>query len=78
MSRDPKLLELLDAARALIEVPDPGSRFHAHALATLEAAARAWTSDECPICGRRGDHEWDELTVDQYTAHRVEADAQGT
>jgi hypothetical protein len=81
VNRDPKLLKLLDAARQLVEVSDSVSRFHGHhvlALDALEAAARAWTAAECPICGRRGDHEWDELTIAEHSAHMAEAAAQGT
>jgi len=80
VKRDPKLLELLDAARELVEVSDSVPRFHVHhvhALDALEAAARAWMVDECSICGRRGDHEWDELTITERAAHMAEADAQG-
>jgi hypothetical protein len=81
MTRDPKLLKLLDAARQLVEVSDSVPRFHVHhvhALDALEAAARVWMVDECPICGRRGDHEWDELTITERAAHMAEAAAQGT
>jgi hypothetical protein len=81
VNRDSKLLKLLDAARQLVEVSDSVPRFHVHhvhALDALEAAARAWTADECSICGRRGDHEWDELTITERAAHMAEADAQGT
>ena len=52
VNRDPKLLKLLDAARQLVEVSDSVPRFHGHhvhALDALEAAARAWMVDECPI-----------------------------
>lgn len=72
--RDPKLRVLLDAVRELVEVSDSG---RAHALDALEAAARAWAADECSICGRRGDHEWNELTGAQRVAHQAEDASQG-
>ncbi len=75
--RDLKLLALLDAARELREIGNDGSRFHAHALDALEAAALAWTVEECSICGRRGDHVWEELTHVQRISHEAEATAQG-
>ena len=66
--RDPKLLALLDAARVLA---DSGPQFRAHALDLLEEAALAWAVDECPSCGRRGDHEWEELTHAERIAHEL-------
>jgi hypothetical protein len=77
MSRDPKLLALLDAARELAEVSDAEPRFRAHALDALKVAALTWAADTCPICGRRGDCEWDELTHSERLAHEAEGAAQG-
>jgi hypothetical protein len=74
--RDRKLIALLDAARELVEIGSSGSH-HALALEGLEEAAIAWAAEECPICGRRGDHEWEELTTNQRLAHEAEASRQG-
>jgi hypothetical protein len=76
--RDRKLLALLDAARELADVVGLPPHFHANALDSLEAAALTWAAEECPICGRRGDHEWEELTATQRVAHEAEAARQGT
>lgn len=75
--RDQKLLALLDAARDLVDAAGAAPHFYGRALDALEAAAIAWGADECPICGRRGDHEWEELTHHERLAHEVEASAQG-
>lgn len=75
--RDEKLLMLLDAARELAELHAAESRLRAVALETLEAAALAWGATECPICGRRGDHEWKELTYSERLSHEAEAARQG-
>ena len=75
--RDRKLIALLDAARELADAAGAGPQFHANALDALEEAALAWTAEECPICGRRGDHEWDELTGTERIAHEAEAASQG-
>ncbi len=76
--KDPKLLALLDAARELAENGGLGPAFRTNALDALEAAAVAWAADECPICGRRGGHEWEELTTEQRLAHEAESASQGT
>jgi len=76
--RDRKLLALLDAARELAEIAGSAPHFRRNALDGLEAAALAWTSEVCPICGRRGDHEWEELTINERLAHEAEAAVQGT
>jgi hypothetical protein len=34
-------------------------------------AAIAWADDACAICGRRGDHEGDELTDARRAAHEA-------
>lgn len=75
--RDRKLITLLDAARELVEASSFGPRLREHALDALRAAAVDWAADECPACGRRGDHAWDELTDTQRLAHEAEAAAQG-
>ena len=75
--RDPKLIALLDAARELADVADAGPHFRANALDALVDAVLGWTADECPICGRRGDHEWEELTRNERLAHEAEAASQG-
>lgn len=75
--RDRKLLALLDAARELADATGSGPQFQSNALDALEEAALAWTAEECRICGRRGDHEWDEMTGTERAAHEVEAAAQG-
>ena len=75
--RPKKLLTLLDAARELAELTASGSRLRALAVQDLIDAAIAWGTEECPICGRRGDHEWEELSSNQRLAHEAEADAQG-
>jgi hypothetical protein len=75
--RDPKLLALLDAARELADVAGAGPQFRSNAVDGLVAAALAWTAEECSICGRRGDHEWEELTSTERVAHEAEAAAQG-
>lgn len=77
MKRDKKLLALLDAARALADVVSSGPAFRSNARDELEAAALAWTAEECPICGRCGDHEWEELTGGERVAHEAEAASQG-
>lgn len=74
--RDKKLITLLDAARELAEVV--GSKHYPVVLDGLAEAAIAWAAEECSICGRRGDHEWDELTSNERLAHEAEAAAQGT
>lgn len=43
----------------------------AQAEVTLRQIALAWAGPECPICGRRGDHEWAELTRPQRLAHEA-------
>ena len=75
--RDRKLITLLDAARDLAEAVGAGPQFHSNALDALEEAALAWTAEECRICGRRGDHEWEELTGTERAAHEAEATNQG-
>lgn len=72
MSRDAKLLALLDAARQLAEVASAAPHFRRNALDELEAAAIDWACQECAICGRRGDHEWEELTDHERAAHEAE------
>lgn len=76
--RDAKLLAILDAAREVAELTESGSRLRAIAVQDLLDAAIAWGGTCCSICGRRGDHEWEELTSDQRLAHEAEAAAQGT
>jgi hypothetical protein len=76
--RDRKLLALLDAARELAEAADAPPNMRGSALDALETAALTWAAEECPICGRRGDHEWEELTGTERLAHEVEAARQGT
>ena len=76
--RNAKLLAILDAAREVAELTASGSRLRAIAVQDLLDAAIAWGTVECPICGRRGDHEWEELTRDQRLAHEAEAAVQGT
>jgi hypothetical protein len=78
MKREPKLLALLDAARELADAAGAGPQPHGSALATLEETALAWAAEECSTCGRRGDHEWDELTARERVAHETAAVAQGT
>jgi hypothetical protein len=75
--RDRKLIALLDAAREVAEDRASGSRFRFLMIEGLEEAAIAWAAEECPICGRRGDHEWSELTTNQRIAHEAEASRQG-
>jgi hypothetical protein len=75
--RDKKLLALLDAARDLADVAGAGPQFRSNALDALVTAALAWTVEECPICGRRGDHEWEELTDTERVAHEAVAASQG-
>jgi hypothetical protein len=75
--RSKKLLTLLDAAREVAELTASGSRLRAIAVQDLLDAAITWGAEECPICGRRGDHEWEELTSNQRVAHEAEADARG-
>jgi hypothetical protein len=75
--RDRKLIALLDAARELAESVGTGPHFHANALDALEAAALTWAEERCSICGRRGDHEWEELTFTERAAHEAEATARG-
>jgi hypothetical protein len=77
LKRDKKLLGLLDAARELADVVGAGAQFRANALTALEEAALAWTAEACAICGRRGDHEWEELTDRERVAHEAEAARQG-
>lgn len=77
VQRDRKLRVLLDAARELAAVTGLGPQLERIALEALGTAALAWTVDECPICGRRGDHEWEELTYDERISHVAEAAAQG-
>lgn len=72
MKRDKKLLALLDAARELAEVASTAPHFRWNALDGLETAAIDWASQECPTCGRRGDHEWEELTGHERAAHESE------
>lgn len=76
--RDRRLLSLLDAARELAEAADAPSNLRGRSLDELETAALVWAAEECPTCGRRGDHEWAELTVSERVAHEAEAAAQGT
>jgi hypothetical protein len=75
--RDAKLLALLDAAREMYELRVARAHLHAAGLEALEAAALAWAATECPICGRRGDHEWEELASSEQLAHEAEAARQG-
>lgn len=75
--RDPKLVALLDAARELAEVADSPPHFRSNALDHLVTVALAWAAEECSTCGRRGDHEWDELTDRERLAHYAEGMAQG-
>jgi len=75
--RDDKLLALLDAAREMFELRAARAHLHAAGLEALETAALAWAATECPICGRLGDHEWEELTPDERLSHEVEATRQG-
>jgi hypothetical protein len=75
--RDGKLLALLDAAREMFELRAVRAHLHAAGLEALEAAALAWAATECPICGRRGDHEWEELTPNERLSHEAEAMRQG-
>jgi hypothetical protein len=77
VSRDKKLLALLDAARDLAEVADAPPRFLANAIDELEAAALAWAAEECPTCRRRGDHEWEELTSNERLVHEAVAITSG-
>jgi hypothetical protein len=71
--RDEKLLAILDAAREVAELTASGSRLRAIAVQDLLDAAIAWGSAQCPICGRRGDHEWEELSSNQRLAHETSA-----
>lgn len=71
--RDEKLLAILDAAREVAELTASGSRLRAIAVQDLLDAAIAWGAAECPTCGRRGDHEWEELTPNQQLAHEASA-----
>jgi len=73
LKRDEKLLALLDAAREFAEVASTAPHFRRNALDGLEAAAIDWASEECPTCGRRGDHEWEELTDHERAAHEAES-----
>jgi hypothetical protein len=75
--RDRRLLALLDAARELADAAGSGPQFHGNALDALEEAVLAWAAEECPICGRRGDHEWEELLDRERVAHEAEAASQG-
>ena len=75
-ARDPRLLTLLDAARALASLEDTDA-YRSRAVQALSQAATAWSSDPCSICGRRGDHEWEELTTAERIAHEAEASRQG-
>lgn len=76
--RDPKLVALLDASRELVEAGSAPAHLRSCALDQLVTAALAWASEECAICGRRGDHEWDELTDRERLAHYAEGRVQGT
>jgi len=76
--RDRRLVALLDAARELVDTAGTGPQFRVHARDALEVAALAWAAEECPICGRRGDHEWKELTRDEKLAHSAEDAARDT
>jgi len=73
LKRDKKLLALLDAARELAEVSSTAPHFRRNAIDGLEIAAIDWACQECPICGRRGDHEWEELTDHERAAHEAES-----
>ena len=75
--RDPRLLALLDAARDLAVAADLGAPFRGVALDALERAVLAWGAEKCATCGRRGDHEWEELTHAQRVAHEAEATRRG-
>jgi len=75
--RDPKLLALLNAARSLCHWASFNSpSMVADARADLEKVALAWGSRQCDVCGRRGDHEWEELREEQRAAHEAEMTAQ--
>lgn len=74
--RDPKLIALLDAVRDWTSTSaEPGTPYAEHTLRYLREAAILWAADECPECGRRGDHEWDELTDAEELAHKDNTEA---